>query len=569
MLLRLRIENFALIRELDQSFGEGLQLITGETGAGKSILIGAIGLLLGDRADSSAQLDKSRKTVIEGFFSSVSEDIFRQLQDLDIWVEKGEPVRLKREIGAGGKSRALIQDTVIPVSLLKEIGQSLVEIHGQQDTSLLRDPKEQLNLLDAWSNVQSLKDQYTNTFSAYQHISNRYLALSEAFTEWKQKQALTLFQWEELSAAHLVTGEEVGLEQELKRLESSSQIEAAVGEAFTEMYDADHSIYTRLATLNKSLVKYAPLEPTLGELVQKIQSSLALIKESALQLEALSQQPGLDPERLATLQEKQNLYQKLKLKYHCNSADALVQLRDDLQLQVNSGTALETELHTLATEKQKIVNQLVAAGLALRNARVQNLPGLTAGVKTILGQVGMPGAELIPTLIPISLGGEELEFEGERYKFQVSGFDQLQLKIQTNPGTPPALLGQIASGGELSRIMLAIRAVIAGRAGTPTLIFDEIDTGISGETAMKVGKVMRELSQKTQVFTITHLPQIAAYADAHYGLFKGVEGNTTVSGIRKLSSAEQQETLAKMIGGDQPGSAALKTAKELLNKGKN
>ena len=567
MLSRLQIDNYALIRRLDTEFGSGLNIITGETGAGKSILIGAIGLLLGDRADTSVLLEKEKLCKVEGWFEPIQNELRTYLESLEIWLEPGEALRLKREISPAGKSRALINETVVALAVLKEVGNTLAEIHGQQDTRLLNEPQAQLQLFDLFARTQEERTQYEIAFQEWTILLDQLHSLKHEQAEWLRSQEYIRFQFEELYEAQLKTEEDEKLDQELKKLESSEQIRETLSTAFTDLYDRDLSVYNQLAGIQKQLAKFESLDTKIGEENIRIHQALELIREVALSLQDLESESEANPEKLSQMQERQNLYQKLKLKYQVRTASELIQLRDELETKVLAG---DSATEAIKQTEQKLAKQqelLIQKGILLDKKRSKQVKPFQQKISTLLAAVGMEGAQCIPDLSwNIRKEGQFL-VEGNTIEPLRSGLNAFRLLVQTNPGTPAGPLNSIASGGELSRIMLAIKTSIATQTGTPVLIFDEIDTGISGETALKVGRVMKELAQDTQVFSITHLPQIAAKGDQHYLLFKGSNKGYTASDIRKLPLDERIKAIAEMIGGAQPGKAALDHAKELIGKG--
>lgn len=564
MLTRLKIDNYALIRQLDSEFGAGLNIITGETGAGKSILIGAIGLLLGDRADTSVLLEKEKLCKVEGWFEPIPDELRHSLEALEIWLEPGEPLRLKREISPAGKSRALINETVVTLAVLKEIGNTLAEIHGQQDTRLLNDPQAQLQLFDLFAGTQAERTQYENAWQEWSHLREQLQFLKQEQSEWLRSQEYIRFQFEELEDAQLKSAEDETLDQELKKLESAEQIRETLSTAFNDLYDRDLSVYNQLAGIHKQLAKFESLDTKLSEENARITQALELIREVALSLQDLEAEAEANPEKLSQMQERQNLYQKLKLKYQVRTSSELIELRDELETKVLAGDSAAETIKQTEQKLAKQQEQLIQLGTALDKKRSKQVKPFQTKISNLLSAVGMEGASCIPELAWNIRKEGLFSIEGNLVEPLRSGLNSFRLMVQTNPGTPAGPLNSIASGGELSRIMLAIKTSIAQKTGTPVLIFDEIDTGISGETAIKVGRVMQELAQDTQLFSITHLPQIAAKGNHHYLLFKGSNKGYTASDIRKLNTEDRIQAIAQMIGGANPGKAAVDNARELM-----
>lgn len=564
MLTRLKIDNYALIRQLDTEFGSGLNIITGETGAGKSILIGAIGLLLGDRADTSVLLDKQVLCRVEGWFSPIPSGLSTLLEACDIWLESGEALRLRREITPSGKSRALINDTVVTLAQLKEAGQQLAEIHGQQDTRILNEPQAQLQLFDDFAEAREERKKYEQAWANWTEAQDYLLRLKQEQAEWSRNQEFIRFQFEELDNASLQPGEDLQLDQDLKKLESAEQIRETLSNAFIELYEQDGSIYNRLASIHKQLAKFEALDPEIAEENARLMQALDIIRESGLSLQALEENTDADPASLSNMQERQNLYQRLKLKFQVQTAEALLLIREDLGHKVMAGDSREAEIRKLEESLENLKAQVLKTGILLDKKRQKSLKAFQEKIQLLLSQVGMEGASCIPELNWNKRADAALMHEDHRIDPLKSGLNTFRLLARTNPGTPTGPMNQIASGGELSRIMLAIKTAIASITGTPVLIFDEIDTGISGETALKVGNVMLQLSETTQIFSITHLPQIAAKGQHHYLLFKERDKGLTASDIRKLNHTERIQAIANMIGGENPGKAALDHAADLL-----
>jgi len=567
MLQGLKIENFALIRSLKTEFGSGLNIITGETGAGKSILLGALGLLLGDRADSSVMLDKERKCIAEGHFYPVPEAVKHLLEGTEVWTEAGEALRIRREIAPGGKSRALINETVVTLSLLKEVGYALCEIHGQQDTRLINDAQIQLEFLDTYAGTGPELQTWSEVFSKWKSDVQKLRTLQETQSEWLRQQEYVQFQYSELSAAQVQAGEDERIDQELMRLESAEQIQETLMQSLNGLYEQDGSVYNQIAALRKGLSRYGNIDARLEAEAMRLDQANELIREVFHQLQSIQEDGGSDGARLQTLQERQNMYQKLKLKYQVRTSAELLEVQSELETQIQAGDQCAEGIQKLQKEIRESEVQLEKIGKKLDDKRRKQVDAFCKGIQQILQQVGMEQAECFGALeIPESEVGV-LEIQGKKVQPLRKGLNTFQLLIRTNKGTPAGPLQSIASGGELSRIMLAIKSILAQKAGTPVMIFDEIDTGISGETAMKVGRVMRQLGGHTQVLSITHLPQIAAMGHSHYVLFKITEGDTTSSDIRKVEGDERLQVLAHMIGGEQAGKAALESAREFILMG--
>lgn len=567
MLQGLKIENFALIRSLKTEFGTGLNIITGETGAGKSILLGALGLLLGDRADSSVMLDKDRKCIAEGHFYPVPEEVRHLLEGTEVWTEPGEALRIRREIAPGGKSRALINETVVTLSLLKEVGYALCEIHGQQDTRLINDTQVQLGFLDTYAGSGAELQAWSEVYTAWKSSVQALRTLQETQTEWLRQQEYIQFQYSELSSAQIQAGEDEKIDQELMRLESAEQIQETLLQSLNGLYEQDGSVYNQLAALRKGLGRYGNIDPRLEAEAQRLDQANELIREVFHQLQSIQEDGGSDGARMQALQERQNMYQKLKLKYQVRTSAELLEVQSKLEAQIAEGDQCAEGIQKLLKEISASEAKLEKLGLKLDEKRRNQVEAFCKGIQEILQQVGMEQAECFGALeIPAATEGV-FAIQGKKVQPLRNGLNTFQILIRTNKGTPAGPLQSIASGGELSRVMLAIKSILAQKAGTPVMIFDEIDTGISGETAMKVGRVMRQLGGHTQVLSITHLPQIAAMGHRHYVLFKTTDKDTTSSDIRTVEGDERLQVLAHMIGGAQAGKAAIESAKEFIRMG--
>ena len=558
MLQKLRIQNYAIIDELEIDFSNKLNIITGETGAGKSILMGALSLVLGERADSTVLQLKEKKAVVEGFFNAKNEKqvkIFLKENDLDV----EEELVIRREIGTNGKSRAFINDTPVNLNQLKELSSLLVDLHQQFDTLELGSLGFQQDVLDAIAGNSQLLQQYALSFQQYVKIKKELEAL-----QVKQVGANTAFDYnkflfDELEEAGLKENELEELDAELKLLGNAENVKQQLNGIYFDLKENEKPIVQQLRSLNNKLQSLLQYHPAIEMLSKRMQSAAAELKDIADELEHIDQNIQYSADRIGIVSDRISLGYKLLKKHGVKTTGELLGIRNELENKLND----ILNISELIDQKEKLTNELLlqcrqqAAVISAR--REKAIEPFAKKVNRLLVQVGMPNARFIVAI-------QKLE------NITAGGIDRIGFLFNANlpAGTETSndnnfeSLGKVASGGELSRLMLCIKSLVATELQLPTLIFDEIDTGISGEAARQVGNIMKTLSASHQLIAITHQPQIAAKADAHYFVYKAIVRDKIITSIRILNNDERITTIAQMLSGEKPTAAALQNAREMV-----
>ena len=549
MLRQLQIRNYALIEELSADFSEGFSIITGETGAGKSILLGALGFVLGDRADTGVLFNKEMKCVVEAHFQ-LGDDNLRPLfesNDLDFDTD----CIFRRELSPQKKSRAFINDTPVSLQTMKEIGSQLVDIHSQHDSLLLTDAGFQLHLVDEVAQNNSLLDDYRTNYNTYNNLKRKLHELREAASRNIAENDYLKFQLDELQKALLKEGEYADIEQSLNVMENAEEIKSLLFSANGLLDNAETAILPQLNELSSVLHRLKQLLPPSEELQQRIDNAQVELKDIAYDLERLESDSQFDEEQLQELQERFDLLNRLMMKHHVKEFDALVQLRDELEAKVNAFENIDQEIEK--AEKALVTQTQLLKQLALKLHLQREKASKAFGEKVtdLARQLAMPHAVFQIAVEPV-------------LEFTPSGLDQVRFLFSANKGIEVAELSKVASGGELSRLMLSIKSAVSRHNYIPTLIFDEIDAGVSGEVAAKIGGIMQQMGTSLQLIAITHLPQVASKAAHHFVIYKDHEGTRTQSHIRLLQPAERIGEIAKMLSNDQVTPEALKAAEVLL-----
>jgi DNA repair protein RecN (Recombination protein N) len=549
MLQKLSIHNYALIDSLDIEFDQGLNIITGETGAGKSIILGALSLILGQRAESKYFFNQNKKCVIEGVFLLADEKLkpIFEANDLDFFKES----ILRREISMDGKSRAFINDTPVNLTILKQIGEQLIDIHSQHATQEINDADFQLLIVDSLANHSSLLAKYRSGFKQLKQDNLQLKTLISKADEARSKQDYEQFLFNELEQAGLKEGEQEELEQELERLTHAESIKRSLLAATSLLTENEISATSIIKEAVAQLQSIEKFDPEINVLYERLRSSIIELKDIADETADIEGKTLHSAERLTIIQQRLDVLYTLQQKHRvANNTELLAiqqQLEENLSQLIHSDEQidqLKKDIAFLTTELTKQANEL-----SLNRKKAIKL--VEENTTLTLKQVGMPNAKLVLN-------------QNSLTDLNKDGLDEIVLLFTANAGQEPAPVHKVASGGELSRLMLAIKALLAKHTSLPTLIFDEIDTGISGETALKVGEVIASLGENMQVLSITHLPQIAAKGNSHYFVYKNEERNKTTTGIRKLNTDERIHAIAEMLSGKNPGSSALQNAKELL-----
>lgn len=550
MLTSLQIENYAIIRSLEISFQEGLIVITGETGAGKSILMGALSLILGNRADTDVLFDKSRKCIVETTFNLKGLHLEPQFQKFDL--DYQDETIIRREINEHGKSRAFINDTPVNLTVLKTISSLLVDIHSQHQTLMLQNAGFRMRLIDQFAQNQAILNDYQQILHQWQQEKTALEALRVKCTEEAQRYDYNLFTINELENAQLQPDEQEELEQRIKELTSAETIKSHLFNAtrLLSEQESDNILYI-LKSLQQEL---RPLESVGAEYAafnQRIENLLVEAQDLAYEIARKNDNVEVNPALTEQLNARLDELFTLQNKYHVDDNKALIALLEKLQQEVSSFTDEKERLAESERNVKILEEKATDAAKKLSETRKAALPALINAMESRLQQLGMEGSRF----------SVELESTGE---LRENGADTATFLFSANAGVNPADITRIASGGEMSRIMLCLKSIITDSMYLPTIIFDEIDTGISGETASKVGQMMLLLSQKHQVLAITHLPQIAACGDQHLLVFKQTADNKTFTNIKQLDMQEREQMIATMMSGENCTESAMATAREML-----
>ncbi len=552
MLSRLTINNYALIDNLDIDFDTGLNIITGETGAGKSIILGALSLILGQRTESKYFFNQQKKCVIEGVFRIEGFHLKKYFEENDLDYET-ETV-LRREISADGKSRAFVNDTPVNLTSLKQLGEKLIDIHSQHATSEINDPGFQLLVVDSITNHPELLDQYRNAFFTYKKSATQLQQLIAENEKAKSEEDYLQFQFDELEKASLVEDEQEKLEQELYALNNAEEIKRNLLKANYLLQESDTAALNQFKEALQLLTALEKYNPKAGELNTRLSSINIELKDIVAEIEDLEQATQVDEARSQKINDRLTLIFTLQKKHRVSTNGELLRIQQDLSDRLNQIQSGDDEIENLQKyiEKQKT---------ELQNMAVQ----LSANRKKAIPEIEK---QILKTLADVDMNQAVLKIENNiavKEAFDKNGIDHIRFLFSANKGHALAEMSKVASGGELSRLMLSIKSLISRYTALPTIIFDEIDTGVSGEVANKVGLVMEQLSQHLQVVTITHLPQIASKGNSHYLVYKNDTGKVPSTKIKKLTEEERVLEIAKMLSGSKPGESALQNARELLN----
>lgn len=549
MLQKLSISNYALIDNLEISFNSGLNILTGETGAGKSIILGALSLILGQRAESRYFFNQQKKCVIEGVFQIGQFHLksFFEENDLDYEAE----TVLRREITADGKSRAFVNDTPVNLNAMKLLGERLIDIHSQHATLEINDPEFQLLVVDAVAAHDSLLNEYRGKYKAFKKNTAKLARLVEDSERAKADLDYYQFQFDELEKAGLVSDEQEKLEQELYALNNAEEIKRSLSGAGYLMNDSETAALLQLREAANHLSPLEKFNPQIEELNARLKSTLIELKDIAAEIENIEQKTQTDEARATEINERLSLIYNLQKKHRVTSNEELLALQSDLsdkiQQAVFGDEAIEKLEKQLAADKKEL--QTLANDLSAGRAKA--IPNIESDVLRSLAEMGM--------------GNSSLKIEQkEAADLGSNGLDQIRFLFSANKGHVLAEMSKVASGGELSRLMLSIKSLVAKNTALPTIIFDEIDTGVSGEVANKVGHIMEQLADNLQVITITHLPQIAGKGQSHFFVYKDDHGDMTYTRMKQLNKEERVTEIAKMLSGDKPGESALQNARELL-----
>lgn len=550
MLKQLYIKNFTLIDELNIQMHPGFSVITGETGAGKSIILGAIGLLLGNRADSKSIKAGRDRCVIEAHFDLSKYDMQQFFTDNDIDEDLSDTI-IRRELTAAGKSRAFINDTPVSLTKMRELGEQLVDIHSQHQNLLLQKEDFQLNVVDIIAQDEKQRKNYEAAYNQYKQANQKLNALKAEIEKNRENEDFLRFQFKELDEAQLQNGEQEELEQEYEMLSHSEDIKTALYQADNHLSGDDGNIIERLKQASEQLANIKDVYPEVTELLERIDSSYIELKDIAQEINGLTDHVEFDPARLETINERLDKLNSLQQKFHVRDLGELIETYHQLEEQLSHIDHSDEDVEALEQEVAQLLEKAQKQAKELTAIRTKAAKKVEEEMKQRLIPLGIPNVRF-----SISLAEKPLSHDGG---------DKVSFLFSANKSTPLQPVTQVASGGEIARVMLSLKAMISGAVKLPTIIFDEIDTGVSGKIAEKMAQIMVEMgNHERQVLSITHLPQIAAMGSHHYKVSKEETDEGTISRMTELSQQERVQEIAQMLSGSDVSEAALANAKELL-----
>ncbi|MEP1094746.1 MAG: DNA repair protein RecN [Cyclobacteriaceae bacterium] len=551
MITSLHIKNYALIEELEMNPSSKLNIITGETGAGKSIMLGAVGLLLGNRADTKILLNKEQKCIVEGTFDLSQYELKAVFDEEDLDYEKECVVR--REITANGKSRAFINDTPAALSALKHIGEFLMDVHSQHESLSLGANKYQLEVLDAFAGHHELVATYRKDFTAFSSAKKAYSDLLELAQKGAEDLDYKKFLLEELNQIPLEQLNQEEIEKELEMLENAEEIKLKLSQSVHLLDESEVAILQQLKEVKQAILSIADFSKELSELNDRIDSSTIELQDIFSELQLNQDRIEHDPERIQELKEQLDVLYRLQKKHNTQTVAELIVLRNNLDEGLSKVANLDSDIEKAKIAHEKAEKKMLASGAKLSESRKLFALNFSDEIEKIIKNIGIENGT-VEIQINVSEPG-------------TTGLDQVDMLFSANKGIKPQELKEVASGGEFSRLIFAIKYLIADKTSLPTIIFDEIDTGVSGQVALQMIQMMKEMAKNHQVISISHLPQFAAGGDAHYFVYKDHSTDRTVSKIKKLENEDRVIEIAKMIGGENPANAAMESAKELLQIG--
>ena len=549
MLSRLSISNYALINKLQVNFHANLNTMTGETGAGKSIILGALSLILGNRADLSVLKEKDKKCIVEGQFEVSNYPLKRFFETNDL--DYDSSTILRREITPSGKSRAFINDTPVNLKVMRELGLQLIDIHSQHQNLELSNQKFQLNLVDSVAGAGEALKKYKAQFLAYKSIKKELDQLQENAEQAQADLDYYQFQFTQLEEARLEENEQEDLESELEQLNHAEEIKTALNETVALLDNENFSVLQGVKDGHRTLNKVTDYLKDAESLAERLESAAIELSDIHQELEILAEQVEFNPARIEEVNDRLNLLYSLQQKHHVATVAELIVLRNEFDQKINKAVGYDDEIEFLKNKLEEQKAEVEKLAQSLSKTRQKAFKKIESSVVSDLNQMGMTKAKL-------QVVHNYLE------DFQPDGKDGIAFLFSANPDSEPDEISKIASGGEMSRLMLAIKNLLRNSKALPTIVFDEIDTGVSGEIALKMGTIIKSFSANTQIINITHLPQIAAKGDTHFRVYKFEEKGKTFTSIKALDAAERVEELAKMVGGENLTETTIKAAEELL-----
>jgi len=549
MIQKLHIQNYAIIDALSIEFSGRMNVITGETGAGKSILMGALSLILGDRADTAVLLEKDKKCFVEGVFTLAGKkEVVRFFSENDLDVE--EEIVIRREIAPSGKSRAFVNDTPVNLEQLRKLSAYLVDLHRQFDTLELGESDFQREVLDALAGQAPALEKYQTVYRAWQTAGRELAKLQDQKAQFNKEVDYNKFLFDELNDAGFKDNELEDLDQELKLLSNAEGIKTALSRIYYELKEGEQPMVQQLKTLQHSMQTFSAFHPELPVLSARMQSVQIELQDIAGEVERINDHVNYDPRRIEEINERLSMGYKLLKKHGMQTTAELLKLRDQLEEKLQASLNVDEQIAAREKEVARLLEEAKKHAAVLSKNRQAQATPLEEQVNKLLRQVGMPNARL--------------KVQVQSVELQSTGMDAIEFLFDANKSNRFEPIRKVASGGELSRLMLCIKSLVAESIDLPTMIFDEIDTGISGEAARQVGLILKHLSRKRQVICITHQPQIAGKADAHYFVFKDAKGKQVKTSVRLLTQDERITAIAQMLGGEKPTAAALENAREMV-----
>lgn len=549
MITRLFIKNYAIIDELDIRFSDKLSIVTGETGAGKSIMLGALGLVIGKRADSRVLYNTEEKCVVEAHFNIADYDLREFFEENDL--DYDNEVVIRREISTSGKSRAFVNDTPSTLDVVEKLADSLLDLHQQFDTLDIHDAGFQLRVIDALADNKELLKDYRVRYRAYSSSKNKLAKLREQSSRALQEMEFLQFQLEEFRTAELKAGEQDILEAELAELTNAEEIKRATGGAFQALTASEIALCSQLTEVERTLTNISKFQSKVPALVERLVNAIAEIEDISSELETIAEDTEYDGNRIADVQARLNLIYKLQKKHGLLTVEELIALQADMEVRLKGFTNISEDIENLEAEVIKLELALRQSAAVLSQRRQVVIAGFETKVHALLNSVAMESARLEVEMKP----SEDL---------LPTGSDKLRFLFAANKGSRMEDIKGTASGGELSRLAFCVKSLVAGAIPLPTMIFDEIDSGVSGEVSRRMGEIMQQLANERQVICITHSPQIAAKAHLHYFVYKKNTAERTLTGIRELAQDERVTEIAKMLSGDPPSEFAKQNARELM-----
>lgn len=549
MIKNIQIKNYAIIDQLEIDFSKGLTIITGETGAGKSILLGALGLIMGKRADTKVLYETDKKCVIEAHFEVAKYNLHRFFEENDIDYEDECVVR--RELTPSGKSRAFVNDTPVRLGVLRQLSGALIDLHQQFDTLDIHNVSFQLRMLDALAGNGELLENYQNLYRKYTKDKKRLAALIEQNDNAAKEMDFLNFQLEEFNEAALENGEQESQEEELKRLSSAEDIKRILSEAYRFLSDSEQSVVGQLETVVMSVAGLKDVHPDLEKLHTRFEGIALELQDIAAEFEQIADNTEYDGERIVEIQQRLDLIYRLQNKHRVATLAELIEIQENLAQQLTAFGDLSNEIATIEATLEKQEKQLFKLAGDLSKRRKSIVSGFTQKVLELLKMLSMEHSQLKIEVNPLK-------------ELTPTGTDEVQYLFAANKGSRLQMIKDVASGGEISRLTLVTKSLVANAIPLPTLIFDEIDSGVSGDVALKMGTILRRLSNEHQVVSITHSPQIASKADAHYFVYKNHTAERTLTRVKRLNEDERVRSIAVMLSSNPPSESAMENARELL-----